>query len=166
MQQQASADNQSDILELERFLPYRLARAAELVSRDFSRIYKDRTGMTRPEWRALATLGQFGEVTATFIGQHSSMHKTKVSRAVAALERRGWLVRRADETDRRVEHLALSKNGWRIYRQLIVEAKKFETDLLQALGHAASDSLDHGLHQLEKRNRARDAASAPVDAKS
>tara|TARA_R110000868_G_scaffold26691_27_gene102595 strand:+ start:1344 stop:1844 length:501 start_codon:yes stop_codon:yes gene_type:complete len=166
MQKQHSADNGQDILQLERFLPYRLARAAELVSRDFSKIYRDRTGMTRPEWRALATLGQFGEVTATFIGQHSSMHKTKVSRAIASLERRGWLARRADATDRRVDHLALTKNGWRIYRQLIVEAKKFETDLLKALGHAASDSLDRGLHQLEKRHRAREADSAAGDANS
>lgn len=157
MQQRLSADNGDAVLQLEHFLPYRLARAAELVSRDFSRIYKDRTGMTRPEWRTLATLGQFGEVTATFIGQHSSMHKTKVSRAIAALEQRGWLVRQADETDRRVDRLTLTGNGWRVYAQLIAEAKKFESELLRSLGQSASDSLIHGLHQLEKRNRAREA---------
>ena len=93
------------VLVLEEFLPYRLNRLADMVSRDFSRIYKDRHGMTRPEWRVLASLGQFGRATASDIVAHSSQHKTKVSRAVAALEQRGWLVRETDEADRRSEHL-------------------------------------------------------------
>ena len=65
-------------LALEGFLPYRLARAAEQVSRQFAALYRERHGMTRPEWRTLATIGQFNRITATAIGQHSSMHKTKV----------------------------------------------------------------------------------------
>ncbi|TIP93691.1 MAG: MarR family transcriptional regulator, partial [Mesorhizobium sp.] len=35
-----------DVLELESFLPYRLYRLADAVSREFSRIYKDRHGLT------------------------------------------------------------------------------------------------------------------------
>jgi len=38
-------------------------------------------------------LGQRGTMTATALGEQSAMHKTKVSRAVAELERRRWLVR-------------------------------------------------------------------------
>ncbi len=37
-----------DTLELESFLPYRLYRLADAVSREFSRVYKDRHGLTRP----------------------------------------------------------------------------------------------------------------------
>jgi len=40
-------------LELETFLPYRLNRLADVVSRDFAKIYRDRHGLTRPEWRLL-----------------------------------------------------------------------------------------------------------------
>ena len=47
-----------EILELEMFLPYRLNRLADAVSREFSKIYRDRYGLTRPEWRTLAGLGQ------------------------------------------------------------------------------------------------------------
>ena len=57
-----------DILILEDFLPYRLNRLAEAVSRDFSRIYRERYGLTRPEWRTLAALGQYGTMTAKQIG--------------------------------------------------------------------------------------------------
>ncbi len=38
--------------------------------------------------------GQFAEMTATAIGAHSYMHKTKVSRAVRALAKRRGLKRR------------------------------------------------------------------------
>src|SRR5690606_41197919 len=109
----------SDALELENFLPYRLNRLADAFSRDFSRIYRDRHGLTRPEWRLLAALGQYGTMTATAVGQHSAMHKTKVSRAVAALEKRLWLNRTPSADDRRVEHLTLTKTGAAIYRELV-----------------------------------------------
>ncbi|TIQ53863.1 MAG: winged helix-turn-helix transcriptional regulator, partial [Mesorhizobium sp.] len=63
----------NDVLCLEHFLPYRLNRLADAISREFSKIYKDRYGLSRPEWRTLATLGQFGTTTATAIGAHSAM---------------------------------------------------------------------------------------------
>jgi len=69
-------------LQLEKFLPYRLNRAAAAASTQLSSVYWRKYGLTVPEWRTLSTLAQFGELTAKQIGAHSSMHKTKVSRAV------------------------------------------------------------------------------------
>jgi DNA-binding MarR family transcriptional regulator len=120
-----------DVLALEQFLPYRLNRLADAISRDFARIYRDRYGLTRPEWRLLATLGQYGNMTATAIGRHSAMHKTKVSRAVSALEKRRWIARAADEADRRVEHLKLTKAGEEAYRALVPLMLGFEARMLE-----------------------------------
>ena len=122
-----------DVLALETFLPYRLNRLAEDVSHNFSKIYRDRFGITRPEWRLLATLGQYGTMTATAVGQHSAMHKTKVSRAVAALEQRRWLTRTPDEADRRTEGLHLTGAGLAAYREMVPLARAFEARLLAAL---------------------------------
>ena len=83
-------------LKLEEFLPYRLNVCASLVSQALSRIYADRYRIGVPEWRVLVTLGQFGAMTGKAIGAHSHMHKTKVSRAVALLERRKLVTRRAN----------------------------------------------------------------------
>lgn len=124
---------QPDILELENFLPYRLNRLAEAVSREFSKLYRDWHDLTRPEWRTLATLGRFGAMTATAIGEHSTMHKTKVSRAVSELEKRKWLARAPDEADRRIEHLSLTKAGAAIYREMVPLAKAYETRLLERM---------------------------------
>lgn len=138
------------VLALEDFLPYRLNRLADAVSREFQKIYKQRHGLTRPEWRTLAALGQFGTMTATAIGEHSSMHKTKVSRAVAELERRKWLQRTSDPADRRVERLVLTKAGQRIYRELVPFAKAFEAAILDRLSEREKSAVVTGLSALER----------------
>jgi hypothetical protein len=81
--------------ELSDFTPYLLNAAAEAQSLRFSRVYKDRYGMLRTEWRVLFHLGRYGAMSAREISLRAGIHKTKVSRAVAALERKRFLARRA-----------------------------------------------------------------------
>jgi DNA-binding MarR family transcriptional regulator len=147
----------AEILELESFLPYRLYRLADLVSRELAAVYKDRLDLTRPEWRVLAGLGQHGTLTAKRLGEQSAMHKTKVSRAVAQLERRRWLLRTLDENDRRIEHLALTKAGLAAYGEMVPLAKAFERRLAQAMGAARLAEFDRGVERLEKFMRDDDA---------
>jgi DNA-binding MarR family transcriptional regulator len=139
-----------DILVLENFLPYRLMRLSEAVSREFAKAYHDRYGLTRPEWRVFATLGQYGTMTATAIGAHSAMHKTKVSRAVAALEKRKWLARETDPADRRIERLTLTKPGRAAYRDMVPVAREFERWLSKAMGAPRFAEFDYGLERLDE----------------
>lgn len=141
--------------DLESFLPYRLNRAAELISLSFSREYKQRFQMTRPEWRALAALGSVGRMTATDIGVHSNMHKTKVSRAVHALEERRWLRRQENETDRRVEHLELTAQGQKAYREIADLARAYQVSLEKVLGVGAIERIEAGLADVEQALLAR-----------
>ena len=136
----------ADSFDLESFLPYRLNRAAELISLSFSREYKQRFQMTRPEWRALAALGSVGRMTATEIGTHSNMHKTKV----AALEERRWLKRRENETDRRVEHLELTAAGLKAYREIADLARTYQASLEASLGAGAIERIEAGLVDVER----------------
>lgn len=147
--QHAQSGPTMEILELESFLPYRLYRLADAVSREFSRVYKDRHGLTRPEWRTLAGLGQHGTMTATALGEQSAMHKTKVSRAVTELERRRWLSRTPDVKDRRVEHLALTKVGIAAYREMVPLAEAFERELLAKLSAGERAAITNGLAAIE-----------------
>ncbi|WEX10502.1 MarR family winged helix-turn-helix transcriptional regulator [Chelativorans sp. AA-79] len=144
-------DQAADLdFDLGAFLPYRLNRAAELVSRRFAAQYKARYQMTRPEWRTLAALGACGRMTATEIAAHSSMHKTKVSRAVRALEERRWLKRTEDANDRRTEHLELTALGLRKYREMARLAKAYAQELAALLGEKAVRHLHLGLGAVEK----------------
>jgi DNA-binding MarR family transcriptional regulator len=136
-------------LELERFLPYRLNRISTAVSQEFRSVYGPHHDLTIPEWRVLATLGQFDQMGAKAIGAHSSMHKTKVSRAVRALEERRWLKRRESSEDRREEILTLTALGRRVYDDIVPRAIAFEKRLLAALGPEAA-SLLSTLDKLEQ----------------
>jgi DNA-binding MarR family transcriptional regulator len=135
--------------DLEAFLPYRLNRAAEVVALSFAREYEARYGLSRPEWRTLAALGSVGRMTATDVGAHARMHKTKVSRAVAALEERRWLRRADDTNDRRVAHIVLTPAGERAYREMIALARTYEQTLLRRLGKPALERLEAGLSAIE-----------------
>ena len=128
-------------LQLEAFLPYRLNRIAAAVSQDFRAVYGPHHDLTIPEWRVLATLGQFEEMGAKGIGRHSAMHKTKVSRAVQALEERRWLKRRESEEDRREEILTLTPSGRKAYREIVPKALAFERRIVEELGTEAKPFL-------------------------
>lgn len=137
-------------LQLESFLPYRLNRAAAAASKKFSRIYRDEFGLTVPEWRVLATLNALGRASAKEIGRDSAMHKTKVSRAVAALQQRRWVARETDQLDRRIEHLSLTPGGEAAFRRLAPKMLAFEEQLLARLSSADRRDLLRGLALLEQ----------------
>jgi DNA-binding MarR family transcriptional regulator len=136
-------------LQLEQFLPYRLNRIAAAISQEFRSVYGPHHDLTIPEWRVLATLGQFEAMSAKEIGRHSAMHKTKVSRAVRALEERRWLKRYPSEEDRREEILTLTAQGESAYRQIVPKALAFERCILDELGPKAEAVLN-SLERLEK----------------
>lgn len=140
----------ADGFELNAFLPYRLNRAAEFVALRFAAEYKARYQLTRPEWRTLAALGSAtGAMTATDVGTHSAMHKTKVSRAVAALEERRWLKRREDQDDRRLEHLELTRAGKLAYGELTELASAYQAQLDDLIGAGGLKALSTGLEAIE-----------------
>lgn len=136
-------------LDLEYFLPYRLNRIGSAISQEFRAVYGPHHDLTIPEWRVLATLGQFDEMGAKAIGRHSSMHKTKVSRAVRALEERRWLRRRESEADRREEVLSLTSQGRKAYSDIVPRALAFEKRIMGALGSQATPFMS-ALERLEE----------------
>jgi DNA-binding MarR family transcriptional regulator len=138
-------------LKLEEFLPYRLNVAAALVSQALSRIYAERYGIGVPEWRVLVTLGQYGMMTGKAIGEHSHMHKTKVSRAVALLEKRKLLTRRANKADMREAFLSLTPAGRAIYQDLAPVAAAFARRFIEAIDPADRAAFDRALKALVAR---------------
>jgi DNA-binding MarR family transcriptional regulator len=139
-------------LKLEEFLPYRLNVLASLVSQALSRVYAERYGIGVPEWRVLCTLGQYGVMTGKAIGAHSHMHKTKVSRAVAELERRKLVVRRANRDDKRESFLSLTAGGRAMYEDLAPVALAFARRLSEVLNPADRAAFDRALRQLTERS--------------
>jgi DNA-binding MarR family transcriptional regulator len=151
-EQAGAAAAESAPLKLEHFLPYQLTVAANLVSQALSRVYARRYRIGVPEWRVLVTLGQYGVMTGKAVGAHSHMHKTKVSRAVALLERRKLLLRRSNRADMRESFLSLTANGRAMYEEVAPHALDFARRLTEILSPADRDAFNRAVKQLTERS--------------
>lgn len=150
MQQKSDMNTRpvSEGFDLEQFLPYLLNQAAEITSRNFHATYREDYGITRPQWRVLANLGKFGRMTARDICRISHIEKTKVSRAVAALEAGGFLSREVNPQDRRAGILSLTDKGAEIYSKLGRRAISYDQTLRSRLGSDLAGQLDAMLKAL------------------
>jgi DNA-binding MarR family transcriptional regulator len=148
----AAACAEAAPLKLELFLPYQLNVVASLVSQALSRVYARRYRIGVPEWRVLVTLGQYGVMTGKAIGAHTHMHKTKVSRAVALLERRKLLMRRSNRADMRESFLSLTAPGRAMYEELAPHALDFARRLTEILTPTDRAAFDRAVKQLTQRS--------------
>lgn len=131
----------TETFDLQDFLPYLLNQAADATSLEFQRYYKDRYGMLRTEWRVLFHLGHYGTMTAKQISDSARIHKTKISRAVAALEVKRFVQRERDEVDRRIENLWLSKAGQAAFRDLSAQAAQYDQTFMAKVPEADREVL-------------------------
>jgi len=114
------------------FTPYLLNQAAEVTSLAFQKHYKIRYGMLRTEWRVVFHLGKYGPMHAKDICALARIHKTKVSRAVGALEQKRFLSREDAPVDKRHELLSLTRQGTSVFKELFQAAQKFDADLMDS----------------------------------
>jgi DNA-binding MarR family transcriptional regulator len=134
--------------DLESFLPYLLNQAAEATSKSFQASYKATYGMTRTQWRVLANLGKFGSMTARDICAISHIEKTKVSRAVSALEEDLLLSRAVSPQDRRAEILSLTDRGREVFADLGQKAIEYDLALRAQIGPEIAAQLDELLRSI------------------
>jgi DNA-binding MarR family transcriptional regulator len=123
----------SQVLQLEKFLPYRLSVLAQLVSESLHDLYAGPFDLAVTEWRVMAALGRFAPLTASEVGQRIVMDKVAVSRAVAGLLKRGLVERAADRADRRRAQLRLSARGRAVHARIVPLALEYEARLYEAL---------------------------------
>ncbi len=117
-------------LELQNFLPYRLSVLSNRTSDAIARAYSQRFALGVTEWRVMAVLGRYPDLSANQVAQRTAMDKVAVSRAVAKLLESGRLLRAFDDDDRRRSVLRLSEAGYAIYDQIVPLALGFERQLL------------------------------------
>ena len=141
----------SELLKLEEFLPYRLSVLSNTVSRGISAAYVDRFGLSIREWRIIAVLGRHPSLSAAEIVKMTAMDKVAVSRAVARLTASGRLERSLSDADKRRSVLVLSKDGKRLFEQISPLAKSYEKRLLKCLGSEDQERLSDILDNLQRR---------------
>jgi DNA-binding MarR family transcriptional regulator len=136
-------------LRLDDYLPYRLSVAANMVSRLIARAYEDRFGLTVPQWRLLAVLGQEGPLTPQLLCGRTVMDKVTVMRAAQGLLKRRLVKRLPNERDGRSHRLVMLPAGERLYAEVAPVALQYEADLLHPFDRSEIQRLHRWLRQLQ-----------------
>lgn len=143
--------NAADRLTLERFLPYRLSVLANTVTLKVAAAYQRRFGLTIPEWRVMAMLAQYPNISAVDVAERTAMDKVAVSRAVQSLMAKGHIKREIHADDRRRSMLTLSAAGRGVYKRVIPLARAFEQQLLDVLSARERKVLDDFITRMNER---------------
>ncbi len=138
-------------LDLDHFLPYKLSVLSNRVSDAIARHYSDRFGLSIPEWRVMAALGQTPGLSARDVAVRTAMDKVQVSRAVASLVESRRLQKLTDEDDARVSRLSLSMRGRAIYDEIVPLALHLEEVFLAALTLEERKTLNKLMAKLTDR---------------
>jgi len=146
------ADGTNAVLKLEEFLPYRLAILSAYVCRGLAQIH-ERYGLGWGDWVLLTTLGEVGPMTATAFGVRTGVHKTRVSRAVAVLLKRGLILRTVNPIDMRQALLRLSPSGKDVYDQMTPLARAYLKRLEEGISPDDLAALDRGMTRIGEQTQ-------------
>jgi len=143
------------------YLPYVLRKADQTLSAPFYAVLTQH-GVARSEWRVLAVLHEFGDLTIAELAADSLSPQPTVTHALTRLERRGLIQRTLGTADKRQRIASITPAGAELTDQLITEAQRLETNALSQAGDL-SGLLDE-LTQLTMLVEANVAATELQDA--
>ena len=146
---EAEQDGAGAALRLDDFLPYRLSVAANAVSDVVASSYQSRFGLSIPQWRLMAVLGEDGPMTPQALCARTVMDKVTVSRAAAALHERKLVERAPNASDGRSHRVGLSATGQDLYAQIAPLALAHEAGLLKTFTPFERATLQNLLRRLQ-----------------
>jgi len=137
---------------LSQFLPYRLSITSNAVSGRIAQEYRAHFGLSVPEWRVMAVLGDSGGVTQRELTSLTLMDKVAVNRACKVLEERMLAKRSPNTLDGRSHLLELTEEGLAMHGQIMPLAQEMEKRIFAGLDPAEkaqfSDLLARVLAQI------------------
>lgn len=141
----------TQLLQLSRFLPYRLTKLSGIVSRSLAERYSRQFDLTIQEWRVIAILGEQSGLTAREVGEQASLDKVNISRAIERLEKSNRIERKVLPHDRRAFALYLTDAGIELLEKIIPIAQGYEDLLLEGFAPQEIEIMDGILNRLDAR---------------
>ena len=105
---------------------------ARLMRTVFDRRVKD-LGITRPQWLAIVRLNRRPGASQSELADMMEIEKAPAGKIVDRLEERGWVERRADPVDRRINRIFLTERGERVYAVISPIARSTVSDAVSDL---------------------------------
>jgi DNA-binding MarR family transcriptional regulator len=144
---------------LDDLLLYRTSRLLSVAGSMVIRLCEGRFGITRREWRLIATLAGHGALGSSQLAEHAQLDRARTSRAVSSLVEKGLVSREQPAGDRRHVLLRLTASGTKLHAELYPLVCAINTELLGALDTAEAALLDDMLQRLHARGEAMVAAA-------
>lgn len=126
-------------------LPYRLLLLARMIDRQASRKLQADFNISLAEWRVLAFVGVSGPSTAATIGMHGRIDRAEISRAVAALERKGLATREPHPNHRRKLIIKPTERGEALFQEVRRERQSFFQSMLETISPADGKVVERSL---------------------
>ncbi|RYF82399.1 MAG: MarR family transcriptional regulator [Comamonadaceae bacterium] len=144
---------------LDDLLLYRLSRLLGVAGSMVIRLCEGRFGITRREWRLIATLASRGALSSSQLAEHAQLDRARTSKAVGSMVAKQLVSRTQPGGDRRHVALRLTPAGQALYDALYPMVSAINQELLSALDDAGVRALDDALATLQHRAEALVAAA-------
>lgn len=134
---------------LQDILLFRLSHYQALAGAPMVKICEGQFGISRREWRLLATLAESGAMNSSALAQCCSLDRARTSRAISGLEQKKLVHRRSGPADQRQVLVTLSEAGRALHKKLWPLVKVHQQALLGAFTAAEVAQLDALLARLQ-----------------
>lgn len=124
----------------DRSLGFLISDAARLMRTVFDRRVR-RLELTRAQWLVLARLHRRPGASQSELAEMMEVEKASAGRMVDRLERKGWVERRADPVDRRINRLYLTAEAEKISLRMRAVAEQMVDDALGDLSETQAEHL-------------------------
>lgn len=114
-------------------LNYRLQRLFAASGAPVIRLLEGRYGITRREWRLLATLGSRGALSPSLLAKECHLDRPRASRAIGSLHTKGLVERDTQRGDARRALVALTDRGSALYQELFEQVAAINVRLVECL---------------------------------
>lgn len=145
-----------------RYLAFLIVDAARLQRTVFDRRVR-KLGFTRTQWLVLRRLGEQPGVSQSELAEMLEVEKATAGRLIDRLEEFGWLERRPDGADRRVNRIYMTKLGRKIHDRIGPIAEAMVEEELSGLTRQEREQLTDLLLNVKQRLQEMAADNEPID---
>lgn len=114
------------------YIGYMLSDVARLMRTVFDRRVRD-LGLTRSQWLVLTRLYRRPGASQTELADMLEIDRASAGRMIDRMEKNGWVERRADSADRRINRLHLTPEARRMHAEMWAIAEATVDDALSQL---------------------------------
>ena len=130
-------------------LLYRVNRLLSTGGAAVIRMCEGQLGITRREWRVMASLKPSGNMLSSELAEHAQLDRARTSRAISSLVVKGLINRQIVPSDQRKATVTLTDKGRTMYESFFPVVAGLNQRLLQGLSDEVLTTLDTALTHIQ-----------------